>query len=91
MTKKERVEDLGIICQKIDHLLEDRVWDHLESKHQFEEWVRHHFPTFKLSDAQEKENINEEKLYEMHMKMRWLHEEILNIWSIARGEDEIYS
>jgi len=88
MTKKERVEDLGIVREKLERLLDDNIFENLGSKHQFEPWVKQHFPTFEISDDAEKENILEEKLYEYHMKMRWLHEEILTIWSIARGEDE---
>lgn len=72
--KKERVEDLGILYEKLKAIVDDYIFEYTGSKHEYEHWVA--------------QFDKEQTLYDIHMKMRFLHEQICECISIARGDDE---
>ena len=80
MTKKERLEDLGIIWAKLDSLLEDEIFENLESKHSFEQWVRVHHDKIEYEEPR--------GLYHIHITLRGIVERLHEICYIARGEIE---
>lgn len=78
MTKKERLEDLGIIYQKLDTLVSDFESDYpyFDSKHSYEVF-------------QEKMVADDcEKMYEFHVRLRDFLSELNEIVCIARGDIE---
>lgn len=76
--QRERVEDLGVIWQKLNNLV-----DSLESDYPYFQ-SKHSYETF-----QEVMTANGcDKLEEFHRRMRWLVDELNEIVYIARGEDE---
>lgn len=76
MTKRERIEDLGIIQEKLTRFFDDRedLFREFDSKHQEEKFVQKY--------------RCEDNLYDLFYKLRGLENELWEIWGIARGEDE---
>ena len=88
MTKRERLEDIGVLLNKLDALLEDDMFENTGSKHCFETWVAKTFPSKKLEELNEEVDSLGDELYDYHMKIRYLKTRIEEIWAIARGDDE---
>jgi hypothetical protein len=73
--RRERLEDLGIICEKLRTLnYEESPMDECRSKHTIDEFI--------------KKYNNEEKLCDLHDWLRWHKEKIEEIYYIAQGYDE---
>ena len=71
--KRERIEDLGVIREKLDRLLEDCLpLEKAQSKHSID-----HFCEF-YGDSRNME--------ELHDQLRWLKDELWNIYAIAEGD-----
>lgn len=75
--KRERLEDLGVINAKLNALLcELEVdWPYFDSKHAYEV-----FEQYVTKDSCE-------KLHDLHCRLRFLKDQLWEIWCIARGED----
>ena len=74
MTRKERLEDLGIIFEKISRALEGGgIFDECVSKHTRDSFIE------KYSNAS--------NLEELHDQIRWLKEELWNIYYLALGNE----
>lgn len=72
--RRERIEDLGVIKEKLNRILEDCLpLEKAQSKHSID-----HFCEF-YGDSR-----NMEELYD---HLRWLKEELWDIYEIAAGED----
>lgn len=76
--RRERVEDLGVICEKLHNVLKD---------------FENRFPWFQSKHAYEnfqKEMLVEdcEKLVDLHLAMRYFLECLWEVWAIARGDEE---
>jgi len=84
--KKERIEDLGRLREKLDQLLEMDIFDnHFLSKHNDREW----YPSAEWKDSQEKliEHL-EDKLDDCRRKFLCIEERLWECFSIAKGDDE---
>lgn len=77
MTKRERLEDLGIIKSKIEQILDNPVFDNTDSKHYYYSWIK----SYKFEDSEE--------AHKLHCHLRGLHDAISDVHSIACGDDEI--
>lgn len=80
MTKKERLEDLGIIYSKLDAMLQDEIFENLDSKHGYEQWVKVNHDKVEYDEPR--------GLYHIHMTLRHLYERLCEISDIARGDIE---
>ncbi len=76
--KKERIEDLGILREKLSEILEIPIFFYCNNKHQFEEWEK----TMKDVDSPD------DTLYEIHMKVRHVKSLIEDCYWIAHGDHE---
>lgn len=78
MTKKERIEDLGIIYQRLNTLVSDFESDfpYFDSKHAYE--------TFQADMSKD----DFEKLDDLHRRLRFLISELNEIIYIAQGDYE---
>lgn len=85
MTQRTRLEDLGRIYELLDQLIDNEFFEHLNSKHDYESWMKKHFPAYKVDDT---DSLLDAKFFEIHHQLREIKENLLEIWSIARGEDE---
>jgi hypothetical protein len=76
MTKRERLEDLGIISEKLRHILEDNesLFDECTSKHTIDAFVE------KYKDP--------EQLEELHDWIRFLEEKLWDAYALAKGDEE---
>lgn len=76
MTKRERLEDLGIILAKLERI--EEVYEHLfrytQSKHQYEAFQEH--------------LKNDDNLYALHCGLRGLEDDLAQLWGIAKGDIE---
>lgn len=73
VSKRERLEDLGVICEKISSILELPVLDLCDTKHQYEDWLK-------------KYQKEEDDFYTLHMQLRGLHDQLHEIYNIALGD-----
>ena len=73
--KRERLEDLGIIYEKLSSLLEkfESDYPYFDSKHSYEIFQQHML----ANDC--------DKLDDLHRRLRWIIEELNEIVSIAHG------
>ena len=79
MTKRERLEDLGIILKLLEDIIhEDEQlncpWNDATSKHTYDTFVDKY--------------SNREKLEDLHDWIRGLKHKLDEIWCVARGDDE---
>jgi hypothetical protein len=76
--KRERVEDLGVINEKLRHIIDDfeERFPYFDSKHQWE--------TFR--DKMVKDDYD--GLDDLHRALRYLKEQLWEVWCIARGDDQ---
>ncbi len=72
--KRERLEDLGVLREKLDLIREMAFFENCTSKHGFEEWI--------------KQWDEEDKLYDIHMKIRHIKDRIDDCYFIACGDNE---
>lgn len=81
MTKRERLEDLGMISERLLNLIENQnencPWEYCHSKHRYEDFMERYSKT-----------EDEDKLYDLHMWLRYIYEEINEIYYLARGDEE---
>lgn len=76
MTKRERIEDLGVLASKLDQIIQDLetpYGHYLHSKHSFDEFYAH------IRD--------EESADDLHRFLRWHHENLCEALAIACGDD----
>lgn len=79
MTKKERLEDLGIVREKLSNLIdhmEDTYIEYFDSKHSYDDFK--HYMT---------KNDNE-NLYDLHVFLRQHLEKLCEIFHISDGDTE---
>lgn len=79
MTKRERIEDLGIILTKLEDIIHQDEqfncpWNDATSKHTRDSFVE------KYRDR--------DKMEDLHDWIRSLRHKLDEIWCIARGDDE---
>lgn len=77
MTKRERLEDLGIVHQKLEQIIDDikdKYGRFIESKHAYEEF--------------EEFLKKEHELYDLHVFLRFHLEYLCDIWAITKGDEE---
>jgi hypothetical protein len=84
MSKKERLEDLGIILEKLNQIIDDESqncpWRFCDSKHQYEDFEKHY-------SKKESEDYSLD-WFNLHCWLRWHREKLSELWCIARGDDE---
>jgi hypothetical protein len=74
MTRKERLEDLGIIFEKLSKILDQSlIFDECVSKHTRDNFIE------KYSKPK--------SLEELHDQMRWLKDELWDIYYLAAGNE----
>jgi hypothetical protein len=76
--KRERIEDLGVIRERLSTLLRSFFdeWPYFDSKHSYERFKEH----------QTKDDCQE--LATFHTALRFFKDELWGILSIANGEEE---
>lgn len=77
MTKRERLEDLGVIKCKLEQILDNPIFENTDSKHYYECWLK----SYKFEDS--------DSAHELHCHLRGLRDSIHDVLSIACGDDEI--
>ena len=77
MTKADRLEDLGRLREKLNAIIENNLFHDCDSKHQFEAWK-------KTLDG----DTESEKLYDVHLRLRFHLESIVECYIIACGNDD---
>lgn len=83
---KHRLEDLGILSEKLDNMLEGDFLQFCLSKHDFESWSKQFDEEFKalgITDI-----TSEDKLFEAHVKLRFLRQKLEECYWIAKGSDD---
>jgi hypothetical protein len=80
MTKRERLEDLGIIYAKLDAMLQEEIFEHLESKHSYESWVKVNHDKIEYDEPR--------GLYHIHSTLRHVVERLHELCYLARGDIE---
>ncbi len=78
MTKRERLEDLGIIFCKLEALLEEEIFEDLESKHSYESWVKTNHDKLEYEEPR--------GLYHIHSTLRHINTKLSEILYLARGD-----
>lgn len=73
--KKERVEDLGVIAERLRFLVENfGPWDSwTNSKHGFDQFLQHY--------------SNEQHMHNLHVELVMLKDSIYEIMEIAKGDE----
>lgn len=89
MTKRERLEDLGLLFVKLDTIMNEEIFERL-SKHD-PWWYEVNEKDLKCKYSGEKltkEQVLTERLNECRRILYFIHDRISECWSIARGSDE---
>jgi len=86
--KKQRIEDLGRIYEKVDDLLDMDVFeDHFLSKHNEEEWYPSGHDKWK-DKREELIEFLEERLDDSRRQFMGIQEKLWEIHELARGDSE---
>lgn len=80
MTKRERLEDLGRLHYMLRTVIEDEIFEHTDSKHGYEEWVKQNHDKIEYEEPRGLDHI--------FRKMRYLHDKIQECYYIAMGDDD---
>ena len=74
MTKRERLEDLGVIYSRLDDLITEFDYDfpYFEAKHKYESFAH--------------DMAVDDNLYRLHSKLRYLIKKLEEIRSVALGD-----
>lgn len=80
MTKRERLEDLGVLLVKLKELREMQVLKHTESKHCYDTWKMHNYDVVEYGEERGLEGI--------FVDMRLIAEALDECITIAWGHDE---
>lgn len=80
MTKRERIEDLGVLKIKLLEILDYEIFHHTDFKHGFDEWVK--------QNHDKKEYDEPRGLDGIFRDIRGLRYAIEECFGIALGDDE---
>jgi hypothetical protein len=73
--KRDRLEDLGRLYEKLNNILNNELFEHCESKHGLTPWLNQFAP---LEDSYEV----------IHNRLRFVKDKLYECTQIAAGEDE---
>lgn len=85
--KRERLEDLGRLYERLNHIMDMEIFE-ITSKHD------PYWSEVRPKDLESKyglltvEAVLADRLNDCRMKFAWIHDQISECWSIARGDDE---
>ncbi len=78
--KRERLEDIGRIQEKIRQVLDDPIFTHTNSKHCYETWVKENHDKIEYGEIRGLDGI--------FCSIRQLREMIEEIYYISCGDDD---
>jgi len=82
MTKRERVEDLGVLKVMLQEILDNEIFAHTNSKHGYEQW-------FEQNIDKDGEVVQQPVgLYDLFSRVRGLRYSLEAAFEIAVGDDE---
>jgi hypothetical protein len=85
MSKKERLEDLGRLYEMLKAIVDDEIFEHTESKHGYESWVKDNHDKIDFYDD---EVPIIRGLDHIFCKMRGMHDKLSDCLAIAGGLDD---
>lgn len=80
MTKRERVEDLGVLKIMLQEILDNDIFTHTESKHGYEQWVKENHDKIEYEEPRGLDHI--------FFKIRGLRYDLETLLAIAAGDEE---
>ncbi len=80
MTKRHRLEDLGKLSMMLKAIVEHEIFEHADSKHGYEEWVKLHHDKIEYDEPR--------GLCHIFHSIKHLNDLIQECYYLALGEDD---
>ena len=85
MTKRERLEDLGRLREMLKVITDDEIFEHTDSKHGYEQWVKTNHDKMDYYEGIGGESRGLDHIF---CCMRGLHARLQECLCVAIGDDD---